>query len=107
MTVGSDDFSSETLERALANEIESKMETEAITEAKEEEQAVNLLDLYLCCQCSLYVVCSDVIPGVIPARYIEDFVSEKSQHPPVGKTAEQAVHQAWETVLTYVPRFCD
>lgn len=102
MTVGSDDLSSETLERALANELESQKETEAVTEAKEEEQAVNLLDLYLCCQCSLYVVCSDVIPGVIPVKYVEDFIAEKSVNPFVGKTAEQAVHQAWETTLTYV-----
>lgn len=102
MTVGSDDLSSDILERAMANELESQLKAEAVAEAKEEEESAIRLDMYLCCQCLFSVACSEVIPGVIPSRDVEEFNTEKSQNPPLGKSPERSVHQAWETVLTCV-----
>ena len=58
-----------------------------------------LLDLYVCCQCSLYCVVSDVIPGVIPQRCFEAFVKERLDHPQVGKTPQMSLATALETVL--------
>ena len=58
-----------------------------------------LLDLYVCCQCSLYCVVSGVIPGVIPQRTFEAFVKERLDHPPVGKTPSISLAITLETVL--------
>jgi ubiquitin carboxyl-terminal hydrolase 25/28 len=56
-----------------------------------------LLDLYVCCQCSLYCVVSDVIPGVIPQRTFEAFVKERLDHSQVGKTPQMSLAIALET----------
>jgi ubiquitin carboxyl-terminal hydrolase 25/28 len=56
----------------------------------------DLLDLYVCCQCSFYCVASRVIPGVIPRKFFEAFVKEKRDHPRPGKTGEAAVMKALE-----------
>ena len=68
----------------------------------------DMLDLYLCCQCSTYCLVSQVIPGVIPLRCLEEFNKDKVEHPPPGKTGELALITGWETVLTYVhdPYLC-
>lgn len=58
-----------------------------------------LLDLYVCCQCSFYCVASGLIPGVLPRKYLDDFVKDKRSNPSVGKTGEQAVVIAMETIL--------
>lgn len=68
------------------------------TDAEEEEG--KLLDLYVCCQCTFYCVASGVIPGVIPKKHLDELVREKKNHPPPGKTGEQAVALAIETFLT-------
>lgn len=62
----------------------------------------DLLDLYICCQCSLYCVASDVIPGVISSKYVDEFVRNKKENPAPGKSVEESVMSGWETVLTYV-----
>ncbi|EIN14231.1 cysteine proteinase [Punctularia strigosozonata HHB-11173 SS5] len=67
-------------------------------EQMDEEPEEELLDLYVCCQCSFYCVVSDIIPGVIPVRAIEAFVQEKTQNPSPGVTAEMSVFYAWETI---------
>lgn len=62
----------------------------------------DLLDLYVCCQCSLYCLVSQVIPGVIPAKYMEELSKERYTNPMLNKTPVESVIAAWETVLTYV-----
>lgn len=70
---------------------------------KVEEPEGDLLDLYVCCQCSVYCLVSrNVIPGVIPLRKVEEFVKDKLEHPPLGKTGAVAVVSGWETIITYV-----
>ena len=59
-----------------------------------------LLDLYLCCQCSMYCLVSDVIPGVFPQTLVDEFVREKLSHPAIDKTPRATVIAAWETVQT-------
>ena len=56
-----------------------------------------LLDLYVCCQCSFYCVVSGVIPGVISRKYIDEVIRDKRNNPPVGKTGDQAVVSALDT----------
>lgn len=68
----------------------------------EADEERDLLDLYVCCQCSFYVVASDVIPGVIPPKYVDEFTSDKAKNPPVGRTGEQSVVLAWEVIMTCV-----
>ena len=58
-----------------------------------------LLDLYVCCQCSLYCVVSDIIPGVIPQKTFEAFVKEKLDHPHVGKSPVMSAVTALDTAL--------
>lgn len=63
----------------------------------------DFLDLYVCCQCSIYCLVSrHVIPGVIPLRKVEEFVKDKTDNPPLGKTSATAVVSGWETIITYV-----
>jgi ubiquitin carboxyl-terminal hydrolase 25 len=68
----------------------------------QEEGEGDLLDLYVCCQCSFYVVSSDVIPGVVPVKLIEDLVKSKMENPPPDKCGEFAVLITLETILKYV-----
>ncbi|KAK7063918.1 USP domain-containing protein [Favolaschia claudopus] len=58
-----------------------------------------LLDLYVCCQCTCYLLRSAVIPGVIPRPLWDEFVTEKTTSPAVGKTPERSVANAIETLL--------
>ena len=58
-----------------------------------------LLDLYVCCQCSLYCVVSDVIPGVIPQRTFEAFIKDKQEKPHLGKTPVVSLAVALDTIL--------
>jgi ubiquitin carboxyl-terminal hydrolase 25 len=62
----------------------------------------DLLDLWVCCQCSLYCVASDVIPGVIPLKSFEEFTRNRHDNPVIGKNGEESVVIGWETLLTYV-----
>ena len=64
-----------------------------------EEEEGDLLDLYVCCQCSFYCVASSVIPGVVSRRILDDFLRDKREHPPIGKSKEVAVYSALETIL--------
>jgi ubiquitin carboxyl-terminal hydrolase 25/28 len=59
-----------------------------------------LLDLYVCCQCSFYCVASGVISGVIPRKSFDEFAKEKRNNPIPGKTGDQAVVSAFETIIT-------
>ncbi|KAI0352188.1 cysteine proteinase [Trametes cingulata] len=61
-----------------------------------------LLDLYLCCQCSMYCLVSDVIPGVIPAALVDAFTRDKLSHPAVDKTPRATAVAGWETILTII-----
>lgn len=64
-----------------------------------------LLDLYVCCQCTIYVLCSGLIPGVLSADQINALVRERSEHPMVGQTGSDAVIQACDTILKLVENF--
>ena len=66
----------------------------------EPEAEGRLLDLYVCCQCSFYCVASGIISGVIPRKTFDDFAREKMNNPPPGKTGDQAVVTAFETIVT-------
>lgn len=89
-TIHMDDFDAQKLQ-TLAND---RME-----EDQPEEEEGDLLDLYVCCQCSFYCVASAIIPGVISRRTLDEFIKDKRDHPPVGKTREVAVYSGLETVL--------
>jgi ubiquitin carboxyl-terminal hydrolase 25/28 len=65
-----------------------------------EEGEGDLLDLYVCCQCSFYVIASGVIPGVVPVKLLEDLVKNKMENPPPDKTGELAALITLETILT-------
>ncbi|GJJ13561.1 hypothetical protein Clacol_007816 [Clathrus columnatus] len=64
-----------------------------------------LLDIYICCQCSVYVLCSGLIPGVIPVKHLEQLVQERSEHPAVGQTGPDAAIQAFDTTLKLMENF--
>ena len=58
-----------------------------------------LLDLYVCCQCSFYCVASGVIPGVIPQRHLEELIQDKKAHPGESTSAEESIALAFEIFL--------
>ena len=74
----------------------------AISAEKDEPSEPDLLDLYICCQCSVYCVVSQVIPGVLPLRVLDEFVKDKLEHPQPGTSPELAVVTGFETIITYV-----
>ncbi|KAG9313925.1 hypothetical protein JVU11DRAFT_4697 [Chiua virens] len=77
-----------------------KMSDDAMEDEAPEEG--DLLDLYVCCQCSLYCIVSEVIPGVIPVKYIEEFMRERWDNPPPGRNREESVVSGLETFLVIV-----
>jgi ubiquitin carboxyl-terminal hydrolase 25/28 len=91
-TISMEEFDIEKLGASSADDM--------LEEDREEEG--DLLDLYICCQCSFYCLASGVIPGVIPPKFMEEFTKEKYEHPPIGKTGESSVSTAWDTVIQYV-----
>lgn len=70
---------------------------------EEIEEEGELVDLYVCCQCSFYCVVSESIPGIVPVEYLDKLTTQKQQNPQVGKSSEVSVLIAWETILMYVP----
>ena len=78
-----------------------KMSDDAMEDSVPEEEG-DLLDLYVCCQCSLYCIVSEVIPGVIPAKYIEEFTRERWDSPAPSRNREESVVSGVETLLVYV-----
>lgn len=69
---------------------------------EDSEEEGRLLDLYMCCQCSFYCVASGVIPGIIPRKSFDEFIRDKRTNPQPGKTGEQAIVLAFETLIMYV-----
>jgi len=85
--------------------LDNRAEKDAGSQDDQSQQKIEegeLLDLYICCQCSLYCVASDLIPGVIPTDYLNIFIKDKQSNPPPGKSGEQAVVIALETIMLYV-----
>jgi len=78
---------------------QSNLSASGLASGDPHESEGDLLDLFVCCQCLLYCVVSDVIPGVIPQRTFEAFVREKLDHPHVGKTPAISLAIALDTVL--------
>lgn len=90
--------------KATLIDIDAEPESEASMQGEREpdEPEGDLLDLYVCCQCSTYCLVSEVLPGVIPFRYVDEFTRDKLSHPALDKTPKATVLAGWETVLTYV-----
>ncbi|KAI0275431.1 hypothetical protein BC834DRAFT_815748 [Gloeopeniophorella convolvens] len=84
-----------------ATVLEHATQDDAMDVEAEEEEG-ELLDLYVCCQCSFYVLASDVIPGVIPVKLLEDLVKNKTENPPLDKTGELAALITLEMILTII-----
>jgi hypothetical protein len=57
------------------------------------------LDLFICCQCTLYFVVSDVIPSVIPQEIFEAFVRDKVCHPDGGQSPAVSLVVAIDTFM--------
>lgn len=100
MTIGADQLDPNMVSHAVEGDLESQKETQMVTDLREEEESRDLLDLYVCCQCSFYVLVSDVIPGVFASKYIDELYKEKYENPPPGQSGEQSVYNAWETMQT-------
>ena len=80
---------------------ESLVETHL--ENLDEDKQGHLFDLYLCCQCSVYCVVSEVISGVIPMEHIEKFCHQKMNNPRLGRNGgEMTLAIAWSTFLKSV-----
>jgi ubiquitin carboxyl-terminal hydrolase 25/28 len=94
-TIHMEGFDSQKL-KTLADE---RMEEDQI-----EEEEGDLLDLFVCCQCSFYCVASALIPGVISRRTLDDFIRDKRDHPAIGKSKEVAVYNAVETLIRYAKK---
>lgn len=60
-----------------------------------------LLHLYVCCQCSVYVLCSDLIPGIVPARHFDDLARERADNPMPGQSGSDAAIVALDTTMKY------
>ena len=84
MTIDVDDLDPAAVAQAVAGDHESRKETRLVTDTREEEENRDVLDLYVCCQCILYVLVSDVIPGDFPAKYMKDFYRERYDNLLVG-----------------------
>ena len=69
-------------------------------ETATEEEEGNVLDLYVCCQCTLCCVASDVISGVVSKKYMDELQRERKGHPAIGKSPEQTTALTIETILT-------
>ncbi|KAG2149405.1 hypothetical protein BD769DRAFT_1624093 [Suillus cothurnatus] len=61
-----------------------------------------LLDLYVCCQCSVYCIASEAMPGVIALKYVEDFTKYRYDHPAIGRQPDESVVSGWETLITII-----
>ncbi|KAF8549948.1 hypothetical protein OG21DRAFT_523923 [Imleria badia] len=78
-----------------------KLSDVAMEDSVPEEEG-DLLDLYVCCQCSLYCIVSEVIPGVIPVKYIEEFTRERWDNPAPGLNQAESVVAGLETFLVVI-----
>ncbi|KAH9019093.1 hypothetical protein EDB84DRAFT_1625466 [Lactarius hengduanensis] len=95
MTLRGDDTTTATTELEQAVD-DARMEVER------DDGEGDLLDLYVCCQCSFYVIASDVIPGVVPVKLLEDLVKNRVENPPLDKSGELAALITLETILTII-----
>jgi ubiquitin carboxyl-terminal hydrolase 25 len=59
----------------------------------------DLLNLYVCCQCSVCYIISNVIPGVIPIRFMDEFTRERGDNPPPNRNRGESVVAGLETFL--------
>ncbi|KAF7307239.1 USP domain-containing protein [Mycena indigotica] len=76
-----------------------KMEEEDRMDVDDNQEGP-LFDLYVCCQCTLYVVRSpEVIPAVIPRPLWDELLRDKKANPQPGKSPERSVALAMETLL--------
>ncbi|KAF8259478.1 hypothetical protein EI94DRAFT_1834394 [Lactarius quietus] len=80
---------------------------QAAVEVEREDDEGDLLDLYVCCQCSFYVIASHVIPGVISVKLLEDLVKNKVENPPLDKSGELAALIALEMILMIIENRVD
>lgn len=69
---------------------------------EDDEEEGDLLDLYVCCQCSVYCIVSDVIPGVLPTKFLEEYTRDRWESPPPNRSKEESVVSGLETFLLIV-----
>ena len=69
--------------------------------ASEDRSDGLLLDLYVCCQCSVFVMCSALIPGIIPSEHLNEFVRERAGNPMPGQTGHDSAILALDTTMKY------
>ncbi|KIM40703.1 hypothetical protein M413DRAFT_28483 [Hebeloma cylindrosporum] len=82
--------------------IRDEADTPGDYDVESAEEEGELLDLYVCCQCSFYCVVSAVIPGVVPRRHLEELVRDRTRNRSAGTSAEQAVASANKALLVAV-----
>jgi ubiquitin carboxyl-terminal hydrolase 25/28 len=74
--------------------------TDEAGEPATEEEEGKVLDLYVCCQCTLYCVASEVISGVVSRKYMDELQRDRKGHPAIGKSPEQTIALTVETIST-------
>ena len=99
MTISADDNGRNSMLFNSSADLTVQLNPDLLDETIDAYSDVDLLDLYVCCQCSVYVVASETFPGVIPAKYVEEFTADRGRNPTIGKTTEQSVILGWETIL--------
>ena len=85
--------------QSIQEEEEDQMEGIESTTAHQDDAEGILLSLYVCCQCSVYVMCSDLIPGIVPVRHLEDLVRERADNPMPGQSGSDAAIVALDTTI--------
>ncbi|KAL4250299.1 hypothetical protein ABKN59_003113 [Abortiporus biennis] len=84
------------------SEVSQAMKDYSMQDEKDDEPEGDLLDLYICCQCSTYCLVSEVIPGVIPPKFLEEVAKEKFAHPALDRTPKATVIAGLETISTII-----
>jgi len=90
-------------ERASSHEDETDDRMEGIEQTFPD--GVIPLDLFVCCQCNVYVLVSDLIPGIISASDLDEFTRNRSAQPLPGQTGADAALIGLETIIKYVNEY--
>ena len=67
-----------------------------------EEEEWSSLDIYVCCHCSVYCITLNVIPDVIPIKFMDEYTWDRWDNPPPTRNREEYVVFGLKTFLLYV-----